>query len=364
MEEVLELAQLGYNQFFDDSRERLGVPIEQLARITAEHRGVYELLGMNGAFRAAVTGKRVLTASSRDDFPAVGDWVVIHSEADGTKVIGDILPRSTALHKKRAGKDEPQLIATNVDVAFIVESIDRDYSLNRLERYLVIAREGGVRPVIILNKSDLSSEADIAKSTEDIHERFGEIDVLATSTVTDSGLEKLAGYIEKMTTYCFLGSSGVGKSSIINTLLEQDRIATRAISEKTGRGMHTTTSRAMYVTQTGGIIIDNPGSREVGVVGALAGVEEVFVDIEAIARGCKFKDCTHVNELGCAVLDALKTGSINAAQYANYRKMKKEAERRGKSTFERRKQEKRFGRFVKNAKSELKKFESDSIQDQ
>jgi len=364
MEEVLELAQLGYNQFFDDSRERLGVPIEQLARITAEHRGVYELLGMNGAFRAAVTGKRVLTASSRDDFPAVGDWVVIHSEADGTKVIGDILPRSTALHKKRAGKDEPQLIATNVDVAFIVESIDRDYSLNRLERYLVIAREGGVRPVIILNKSDLSSEADIEKSTEDIHERFGEIDVLATSTVTDSGLEKLAGYIEKKTTYCFLGSSGVGKSSIINNLLEQDRIATKAISEKTGRGMHTTTSRAMYVTQTGGIIIDNPGSREVGVVGALAGVEEVFVDIEAIARGCKFKDCTHVNELGCAVLDALKTGSINAAQYANYRKMKREAERRGKSTFERRKQEKRFGRFVKNAKSELKKFESDSIQDQ
>ncbi|MEO5949473.1 MAG: ribosome small subunit-dependent GTPase A [Candidatus Saccharimonas sp.] len=364
MQDKSWLVQLGYTQFFDESRERVGVPIEQLARVTAEHRGVYELLGMAGPFRAAVTGKRVLTAASRDDFPAVGDWVVIRSESDGTKVITGILPRRTALHKKRGGRDETQLIATNVDVAFIVESIDRDYSLNRFERYLVIAREGGVQPVIILNKSDLSSEEDIAKSIIDIHERFGETEVLTTNTITDSGLEKLAGYIEKGKTYCFLGSSGVGKSSIINTLLEQDHIATKAISEKTGRGMHTTTSRAMYVTQTGGIIIDNPGSREVGVVGALGGVEEVFVDIEAIAHGCTFQDCTHANELGCAVLDALKTGSINAAQYENYRKMKREAERRGKSTFERRKQEKRFGRFVKNAKSELNKFESDSIQDQ
>jgi len=364
MKDTPELARLGYDQFFDESRARLDVAVEQLARVTAEHRGVYEVAGILGAFRAAVTGKRVLTAAGRDDFPAVGDWVVISSESDGTKVITDILPRKTALHKKRGGRDETRLIATNVDVAFIVESIDRDYSLNRFERYLVIAREGGVTPVIVLNKSDLSSEGDIAKSIADIHERFGDVPVLTTSTIADSGLKDLAGYIEKGITYCFLGSSGVGKSSLINRLLEQDSIATKSISEKTGRGMHTTTSRAMYITETGGIIIDNPGSREVGVVGAHLGVEEVFVDIEAIARGCKFPDCTHTSEPGCAVIGALTTDTINLAQFENYKKMKKEAEHRGLSMYARRKKEKKFGKFVKNAKSELKKFEADSIQDQ
>ena len=364
MEDTPELARLGYNEFFNASMLSRDATIEQVARVTAEHKGVYEVAGISGAFRASVTGKRILNATSRDDFPAVGDWVVIQDDSSDTKLIVDILPRKTSLHKKRGGKDESQLIAANVDVVFIVESIDRDYSLNRFERYLVLAKEGGMKPVIILNKSDLSNADDMTKSIADIHERFGEVEIIATSIVSDSGLNGLTGYIKKGVTYCFVGSSGVGKSSLINKLLSQDSIATTAISEKTGRGVHTTTSREMYVTSVGGIIIDNPGSREVGVVNARTGIEEVFADIEAIARTCKFVDCRHVDEFGCAVLAAIENGTLDGAQYANYRKMKKEAERDHMSVYARRQKDKKFGKFVKNAKSELKKFEADSIQDQ
>ena len=364
MEDMPELERLGYNQFFDASKLARDATTDQVARVTAEHKGVYEVAGMAGAFRASVTGKRILNATSRDDFPAVGDWVVIHDDSSDAKLIVDILPRKTSLHKKRGGKDESQLIAANVDVVFIVESIDRDYSLNRFERYLVLAKEGGMKPVIILNKSDLSNDHDMTKSVVDIRERFGEVEIITTSIVNDSGLDGLKGYIKKGVTYCFVGSSGVGKSSLINKLLNQDSITTTAISEKTGRGVHTTTSREMYVTATGGIIIDNPGSREVGVVNARTGIEEVFADIEALARTCKFVDCKHIDEFGCAVTEAIKNGALDAAQYANYRKMKKEASRNHLTVHARRQNDKKFGRYVKNAKSELNKFEADSIQDQ
>lgn len=359
-----DLIQLGYDHFFDEARFKIDVDTEQLARVTAEHKGVYDVLCRAGAYRAAVTGKRMLSAVSRDDYPAVGDWVVIKNDADDTKVITDILPRKTTLHKKRGGRDEAQLIAANVDVVFIVESIDRDYSLNRFERYLVLAREGGVKPVIVLNKSDLLEASDVTKRIEEVHERFGEIEVLVTSSITDTGLDELLSHIQKGLTYCFVGSSGVGKSSLINELLEQDSIATTAISEKTGRGMHTTTSREMYFMNNGGIVIDNPGSREVGVVNAQSGIEDVFAYIETIARRCKFPDCKHMEEPGCAVTKALAEGTINTLQYENYQRLRKETEHYALSAYGRRQKDKKFGRYVKNAKAELNKFAADSIQDQ
>jgi len=358
-----DLIQLGYDHFFDEGRLKIDVDTEQLARVTAEHKGVYEVMSIAGSYRAAVTGNRMLTAVSRDDYPAVGDWVVIKNDADDMKVIADILPRKTTLHKKRGGRDEAQLIAANVDVVFIVESIDRDYSLNRFERYLVLAREGGVKPVIVLNKADLSPADDVAKSVQDIRERFGDVEVLVTSSVAKNGLDQLAGYIEKGLTYCFIGSSGVGKSSLINELLEQESIATTAISEKTGRGMHTTTSREMYFMSNGGIIIDNPGSREVGVVNARSGIEDVFAYIETIARRCKFPDCKHMEEPGCAVKQAVAEETISTSQYENYQRLRKESEHYALSAYGRRQKDKKFGRYVKNAKAELNKFQGDSIQD-
>lgn len=359
-----DLIQLGYDHFFDTGRLKIDVDTEQLARVTAEHKGVYEVMSIAGSYRAVVTGKRMLGAVSRDDYPAVGDWVVIKNDLNDMKVIADILPRKTTLHKKRGGRDEAQLIAANVDVVFVVESIDRDYSLNRFERYLVLAREGGVKPVIVLNKADMSPADEVAKFVEDIRERFGEVEVLVTSSIAEKGLDQLVSYIKKGLTYCFIGSSGVGKSSLINQLLEQDSIATTAISEKTGRGMHTTTSREMYFMSNGGIIIDNPGSREVGVVNARSGVEDVFAYIETIARRCKFPDCKHMEEPRCAVRQAVEEGTVSSSQYENYQRLRKETEHYALSAYGRRQKDKKFGRYVKNAKAELNKFQADSIQDQ
>lgn len=356
MNESSNLEEFGYNQLFEDYRVAGGVAIEQVTRVTAEHKGAYELVGSDGVFRATVTGKRMLNAASRDDYPAVGDWVIINNEDSEPKVILDILPRKSTLHKKYGGKDERQLIAANVDVAFIVEAIDRDYSLNRFERYLVLAREGRIRPVIILNKSDLSLGDDVSRRINEIRERFVETEVLATSTLTDNGIDELENYIQKGITYCFLGSSGVGKSTLINKLLQQDRIATKAIGKKTGRGKHTTTSREMYITNSGGIIIDNPGSREVGLTDVRTGVSDVFANIENIARECKFKDCQHINEPLCAVKHAVSTSIISKSQYENYQKLRKETEHYERSAYEKRQKDKEFGKFIKNAKKDLKKF--------
>ncbi|NCU38311.1 ribosome small subunit-dependent GTPase A [Candidatus Saccharibacteria bacterium] len=360
MEDLPQLEALGYNNRFETIRVGLGAAVEQVARVTAEHKGVYEVMGVAGTHRAAVTGKRMLRALSRDDYPAVGDWVIIKNDVDSTKVIADILPRQTTLHKKRGGKDESQLIAANIDVALIVESTDRDYSLNRFERYLVLAREGGVKPVIVLNKADLYTEGAMAESVAAIRERFGDVDVLATSTVTNAGLQQLSDYIQAGLTYCFVGSSGVGKSSLINKLLRQDSIATTEISEKTGRGMHTTTARQMYFTATGGIIIDNPGSREVGVVGSTSGkVGEVFDDIDDLVKTCRFNNCSHTNEPGCAVQQALHVGTLNAARYANYQTLQKETKHHEMSRYDKRQKDRKFGKFIKTAKITKADFEKE-----
>lgn len=351
-----QLSLLGYDEQFDVYRAKSGALIEQVARVVAEHKGAYEVASVAGELRALISGKRMLTATNRDDYPAVGDWVILTDNHSDTRVILDIIPRKTTLHKKYGGKDESQLIAANVDVALIVEAVDRDFSLNRFERYLVLAREGDVRPVIILNKSDLLAKEMIADYINVIRNRFAQIDVLTTSTVNGAGINQLVKYIEKGTTYCFLGSSGVGKSTLINNLLEQDRVVTKSISEKTGRGKHTTTSRELYVMNNGGIIIDNPGSREVGVVNSSDGLVEVFANIEDIAKSCKFKDCRHMNEPGCAVKNALNTDDIDESQYINYQKLRKESEHYEQNAYQKRQKDKEFGRFIKNAHKDIKRF--------
>lgn len=347
------LKQFGFNTYFEQKRTDLGVDLNQLARITTEHKGAYELISAQGEYRAVVTGKRMLTASTRDEYPAVGDWVVIQNDTNTTKVIDDILPRQSVLRKKYAGKDATQLIAANIDVLFIVESVDRDYNLNRFERYIVLAKEGGVKPVIILNKCDLHRQDELDRYVEEISIRFPNINVLLTSTINESGLEQLNSFIQPGVTYCFVGSSGVGKSSLINQLLEKDNIKTGEIGEKTNRGKHTTTARAMYFMESGGIIIDNPGSREVGVTNSNTGIKEVFIDIENLAVKCKFSNCTHTDEPGCAVKEAMEAGEIDSAQYENYKKVQKEAQHFEMSEYAKRQKDRKFGQFLKKAKRDF-----------
>ncbi|NTW29827.1 MAG: ribosome small subunit-dependent GTPase A [Candidatus Moranbacteria bacterium] len=359
---TMTLEDLGYDDFFESKRAGRGSEGVRVARVIAQTRGGYRVKDADGEYVAKVTGKRMHAASSREDYPAVGDWVELSDVAGGQAVIQDILPRRTVIRRKSVGKGNGyegksgvQIIATNVDVAFVVEAVDRDYNLNRMERYFAIARDGGVRPAIILNKMDLIPEEEREAKIAEIRGRFGNIDVMTTSTVNGEGVGSVRNAIEKRKTYCFLGSSGVGKSSLINGLLESDGILTGEIGSYSGRGKHVTTAREMYFLTNGGIVIDNPGVREVGMTDTETGIEESFDEIASLYEKCRFADCTHEHEPGCAVLAALGSGEMNRERYENYHRLRKEAEFFGSSALERRDKDRSFGKFMKTAKKELKK---------
>lgn len=332
------------------------------ARVVAEHKGSYKVKNDDGEFLAKVTGKRIFDALSREDYPAVGDWVIIEELPESQAVIKEILPRKTVIkrtHKDRSridGKNETQIIATNIDVAFVVESVDRDFNLNRFERYFAIAKDGRVKPVIILNKIDLILKEELDIKLGQIKNRFNDIDFIPTSIITDEGLGELKMYMEKGKTYCFLGSSGVGKSSLINKLLGKNIIKTENISISTGKGKHTTTNREMYFLENGAIVVDNPGMREIGMTDVSAGIDNLFDEITILAEKCKYVDCTHIHEPGCEVLSALKSGELDEDKYSNYVSLKREVEHYEMTELEKREKDKQFGKFVKNAKKELKKY--------
>jgi ribosome biogenesis GTPase len=310
-----------------------------------------------------ITGKHIFTASSSEDYPAVGDWVAIDTLGDEQAVIQGVLPRTTLLKRtygdknKRGEKDTTQVIAANIDVAFIIESVDRDYSLNRFERYFVMVESGGVTPAIILNKTDLLTKEAFNERVNELKNRFPNIDIIPTSTIDGAGLDTLTEYIEKGKTYCFLGSSGVGKSSLINTLLNQDSIKTSSISEYSGRGKHTTTARHMYFLEHGGIVIDNPGTREVGIADGASGTDILFDDIIELAKECKFADCTHTHEPGCHVTHAVASGTLDKERYLNYLTLKKETVHHELSDTEKREKNRQFGKFIKTAKKSLQRFD-------
>ena len=360
----MKIEDLGYGPFFEEQRTKLGLGDFPIARVLSEHRGAYGVRTADGEYLAKVTGKRMFGASSREDYPAVGDWVAIDGISGRNAVIRGILPRVTIIKRihgdrnRDGDKDKIQIIAANIDIAFVVESVDRDYNLNRFERYFAIAKNGGVKPAIILNKIDLLSQEKLDETLVELEKRFPDIDVIPTSTVNNAGLAELKRYIAKSRTYCFLGSSGVGKSSLINTLLGGNTIKTGGISSYSGRGKHITTARQMYFLENGGIVIDNPGMREVGMTAASEGVEDFFGEITRLARGCKYTDCTHTRESGCKVLDAVRSGKLDEQQYTNYRGLKKETEYHELSGAERREKDRQFGKFIKKAKKELKDFES------
>jgi len=353
----IKLENLGYDEFFESERESLGLKEYSMARVIAEYKESYRIKDVNGERLAKITGKQIFNATKREDYPAVGDWVAVTMPDKETAVIHRVLPRRTVLSKKYSNKQDIQIIAVNIDTVFIVESINRDYNLNRFERYLVLANEGKIKPAIILNKTDLIPEEELNLKIEQIKERFGDIDIISTSIVTEKGLDELIYYIEKGKTYCFIGSSGVGKSSLINKLLGNNEIKTKEIGDSTGRGRHTTTTREMYFLKNGGIVIDNPGTREVGIADASSGIENVFDEIIALSKDCKYSDCTHINEGGCAVLKAVETKILDENKYQNYIRLKKEAEYYEMTDAEKRGKDRKFGKFIKKSLNQLRKFE-------
>jgi ribosome biogenesis GTPase / thiamine phosphate phosphatase len=357
MKTQFSLKDLGYDEFFESNRKKLKLDGFEIARVITEYKEAYKVKNENGEYLGKITGKQIFNASSREDYPAVGDWVAITVPDSEHAVIHKFFPRKTIIKRKQAGKNETQIIASNIDVAFVVQAVDNDYSLNRFERYFAIVKDGGVKPAIILNKTDLASKEELESKSAEIKDRFSDVDFILASIVTNDGLEKLESYMQAGKTYCFLGSSGVGKSSLINKLIGQEILKTKEINIGTDRGKHTTTRREMFFLENGSIVVDNPGMREVGMSDNQAGIDNSFDEIRNLAKGCKYPDCTHTREPGCQVLLALASGKINESQYSNYIDLKKEAEYYRMTKLEKREKDKQFGKFIKRSMDDLRKID-------
>lgn len=352
----MTIEDLGYSDFFESGRTQPDRESFAVARVVAEHRELYRVRTASGEYYAKVTGKKMFTAASREEYPAVGDWVEITELNAEQAVIENVLPRKTVVKRKEAGGSGMQIIAANVDTAFIVQAVGRDFNINRFERYAALVTAGGVRPVLVINKADLVSPDEIDELVSRIQVRLPELEVITASTVSKDGLQELKMHLVKGRTHCFLGSSGVGKSSIINELLGEEIFVTGDISARTKKGMHVTTARSLVSLHGGALVIDTPGMRELGVLDAEKGIGLVFDEIVDVEKSCRFSDCTHTGEPGCAVAVAIASGALDPKQYESYEKLKKENEFHDLDTLEKRNKDRAFGKFLKKAKEQIEKY--------
>ena len=345
----MTLEELGYNIEFENYRKDQNLDSFAVGRIISEHKERYLVRTTEREYEGEIIGNLRFSSSKRSDFPAVGDWVAI-SEYDNDKVlIHKVYPRKTIIERQAVGKqDDKQIIATNIDSAFIVQAVDRDFNINRIERYLTISNKSNVKPIIILNKIDLVNEDELTTLITTIQERIKNVLIFAISNESRKGIDELKEIIENGKTYCLLGSSGVGKSTLLNNLLGKQLMRTSAISVGSSRGKHVTSHRELQVLENGGILIDNPGMREVGIADSTDGLETTFETILEFSNNCKFKDCTHTTEIDCAVVAAIERGDINRSSYENYLKMEREKNHYESTIAERRKKDKDFGKMVKN----------------
>lgn len=320
-----------------------------IGRITQEHRERYVVSNGDNEYEAEITGNIRFSANSRADFPAVGDWVTMTIYDSNQAIIHKILPRKSILKRQAVGKfGEIQIISTNIDVAFIVQAINNNFSINRLERYLAICYSANIEPVLVISKIDLSTDKEIQDAINALEKRDRKVKYIFLSNMTQKGLDHIQAFIQKGKTYCVTGSSGVGKSTLINNLLKKDILKTGQISHSTNKGRHITDHRELFVLENGGIIIDTPGMRELGMTDNLAGIKTTFQEIHDISLRCKFRDCKHINETGCAVIEALKNGAIDKDSFDNYQRIQKEQKRFQVTVAEKRKKDKLFGKIIKN----------------
>ena len=351
----MKLEDLGYNEYLENYRNDQGFDSFGVGRVILEHKERYVVKTVENEYDAEIIGNLRFTAHKRSDFPAVGDWVAFSEFDDNKVLIHSVFPRKTIIERQAVGKQgEKQIIATNIDFAFIMQSVDYDFNINRLERYLTICNVSNVEPIIILNKIDLINESELSNLIFRVQERVKEIPVIAISNESQKGIETLKKSIIKGKTYCLLGSSGVGKSSLLNNLSGTQQMKTNTISESTSKGRHITSHRELLVLENGGILIDNPGMREVGIADSTGGLEKTFDAIIQLSKDCKFKDCTHTTEIDCAVLTAVRQGEIDENSYANYLKMEKEKEHFESTVAKKRKKDKDFGKMIKHYKNTKK----------
>ena len=354
----MNLNDLGYNSTLEDYRKEYNLQLFDVGRVISEHKERYVVKTTEKEYDAEIIGNLRYTAIERSDFPAVGDWVAISEYDENKALIHHVFPRKTIIERQAVGKHgEKQIIAANIDYAFIVQAVDRDFNINRIERYLAICNASKVVPIILLNKIDLIDDVQLSALLDQLKKRVEKVPVITISNETKEGIAKLKNRMEKGKTYCLLGSSGVGKSTLLNNLSNKLVMQTNTISASTHKGRHITTHRELVLLDNGTIVIDNPGMREVGVTDTAKGIESTFEKISELSNHCKFKDCKHISEIGCAVLESLEKGELDRSSYENYLKMEREKDHYEASIAEKRKKDKDFGKMYKNYKKLKKRDE-------
>ncbi|MEF1329358.1 ribosome small subunit-dependent GTPase A [Vibrio sp. M260121] len=335
---------LGWKPFFQQQLTLDDYENTLFARVIAHHRSRYVVVSEQGETHLPIhTSLPSMT---------VGDWVILNHQQQFSR----LLERRSLFSRKAAGsKVAEQLIAANVDTVFIVCSLNHDFNLSRIERYLALINEADVEPVIVLTKADLCDDADELKAQ--VQKLDPLLMVESVNGLDESDVTKLMGWCSEGQTVAFIGSSGVGKSTLVNTLLGEQEQATGGIREDDSKGRHTTTSRSIHLLPSGGILMDTPGMREIQLADCEAGVSETFADVEALAENCRFSDCQHQTEPGCAIQAAIEDGTLEMRRFTNYQKLLREQAHNGATLAEQRAQSKQFGKMVRSIVGEKRKHQ-------
>ncbi|WP_353570933.1 ribosome small subunit-dependent GTPase A [Candidatus Albibeggiatoa sp. nov. BB20] len=345
-----KLENIGFCDWFQTRLDADKVAAHDIARVIAVHKDRYIITnGLRDIF-AELAGNLLYTANYSTDLPTTGDWVYADFHDDDTHaVIHDIIPRKTLLKRKKVGKIVNfQSISANIDVALIIQSADDNFNLRRLERYLVMINENGIIPVILLSKCDLITQNEIEKIKASILSIAPQVTIWAFSSLSGENIDTIKNALLRGNTYCLLGSSGVGKTTLLNNIVGSQKFATQSVSKKQSKGRHTTTSRELVLLDNGAMIIDTPGMRELGNMSVDAGIDETFLEITERSQNCKFSNCSHTNEKGCAILSAIEAGEFSKQRYESYMKMKKESAFNEMSYAKKRKKDKNFGKLIKS----------------
>jgi ribosome biogenesis GTPase len=352
----MTLEDLGYNNELEEYRKKQNLDSFDIGRVVLEHRDRYTVKTESNEFDCELIGNLRFTITNKNELPSVGDWVAISEYDEDKALIHAVFPRYSTLERKAVGKSgESQIIAVNIDVGIIIQSVNRDFSINRLERYLTICNASNIEPFIILSKIDLIEDLELEELLIQVQERIKNVPIIPLSNQSKVGIDDVISKLTKGKTFCLLGSSGVGKSTLINTLIGEELMYTGEISENIDRGKHVTTHRELIVSEHG-ILIDNPGMREIGITDATEGFEMTFDEVLNLSQDCKYNNCTHTNEDGCSVLRALDKGELNSQTYENFLKMKKERIHYESSAAERKKKGKDLGKLIKNMKKNNTKY--------